>query len=72
MALCTQDPEILYHGECAYAVPQKDGTIEVRVYASNNVQHVAAGVTNNAEHAERLCGRLNRYPRQVRQAYGLL
>ena len=61
----------LYEGPCAYAVPAKAG-FDVIVYSSNAVQHVSAGTVPDAARAERLCRRLNAYPRQSRQAHGLL
>jgi hypothetical protein len=61
----------LYEGPCAYAVPVKAG-FDVIVYSSNSVQHVLAGTVPDASRAARLCRRLNAYPRQSRQAHGLL
>jgi hypothetical protein len=61
----------LYEGPCAYAVPAKAG-FDVIVYSSNSVQHVSAGTVPDAARAERLCRRLNAYPRQSRQSHGLL
>ena len=61
----------LYEGPCAYAVPAKAG-FDVIVYSTNAVQHMRAGTVPNAARAERLCRRLNAYPRQTRQAHGLL
>ena len=61
----------LYEGPCAYAVPAKAG-YDVIVYSSNAVQHIRAGTVPDAARAERLCRRLNAYPRQSRQSHGLL
>ena len=61
----------LYEGPCAYAVPAKAG-FDVIVYSSNAVQHIRAGTVPDAARAERLCRRLNAYPRQSRRAHGLL
>ena len=61
----------LYEGPCAYAVPANSG-FDVIVYSSNAVQHIRAGTVPDAARAERLCRRLNAYPRQSRQAHGLL
>lgn len=66
-----KDPAILGEGPCAYAVPVAD-RYEIRVFSSNAVQHVAAGQVATAEHAERLCRRLNAYPRQTREFHGLI
>jgi hypothetical protein len=66
-----RDPTILFGGACAYALRSKGG-YEVRVYSSNGVQHVAAGEAPDAERAERVCRRLNAYPRQTRAYHGLL
>ena len=62
---------LLYEGPCAYAVPAKAG-FDVIVYSTNAVQHVSAGTVPDAVMAERLCRRLNAYPRQSRQFHGLL
>jgi hypothetical protein len=61
----------LYEGLCAYAVPARAG-FDVIVYSTNAVQHMRAGTVPDAARAERLCRRLNAYPRQTRQAHGLL
>jgi hypothetical protein len=61
----------LYEGPCAYAVPANTG-FDVIVYSSNFVQHIRAGTVPDEARAERLCRRLNAYPRQSRQSHGLL
>lgn len=62
---------ILWEGPCAYVVKTRE-CYEVIVYSTNCVSHVPAGVTDDATRAERTCRRLNAYPRQTRQAHGLL
>lgn len=62
---------ILWEGPCAY-VRVTRGCHEIIVYSSNCVVHVPAGTTDDGARAESVCRRLNAYPRQTRQAYGLL
>lgn len=61
----------LWEGQCAYAVAVPNG-YEIIVYSTNSVRHVVAGIADTVERAERVTGRLNKYPRQSRQACGLL
>lgn len=62
---------ILFEGPCAYVV--KTGEChEIIMHSSNYVTHKPAGITEDCARAERVCRRLNAYPRQTRQAYGLL
>lgn len=65
----TKDP--LFEGPACYATQGKAG-YEIVVYSSNAVQHVLAGTVPSLERAETLCGRFNAYPRQTRQAFGLI
>lgn len=62
---------ILWEGPCAYVIKTRE-CFEIIVYSSNCVTHKPAGKTDDAAQAERVCGRLNAYPRQTRQAHGLL
>lgn len=59
---------VLFEGPVAYAV-QKRETFRVMVYSTNSVRHIEVGTIINRAQAERLCARLNRYPRNVREAY---
>lgn len=67
----TRESDILWEGPCAYVVKTRD-CYEVRVFSTNYVTHMHAGTTDDAARAERVCKGLNAYPRQTRQAYGLL
>lgn len=62
---------ILHEGPCAYAVRAKE-CFEIIVHSSNYVSHKPAGITDDATRAERIRRRLNAYPRQTREAFGLL
>lgn len=66
-----REPTIVMEGPCAYVVQSGDN-YDVRVHSTNYVTHVSAGKTASLSSAERTCNGLNRYPRQTRQAYGLL
>jgi hypothetical protein len=66
-----REPVILWEGACAYVL-HKGARYEIRVFSSNSVQHVVAGETEDGARAESVCRRLNAYPRQTRQAHGLL
>jgi hypothetical protein len=61
---------ILWEGPCAYVLRTRE-CYEVIVFSTNYVTHKPAGITDDAERAERTCRGLNRYPRQTREAYGL-
>lgn len=62
---------ILWEGECAYVVHFRE-CYEIIVFSSNHVAHKPAGITDDGARAESICRRLNAYPRQTRNAYGLL
>lgn len=62
---------ILWEGPCAYVRVTRE-CHEVIVYSTNSVTHVSAGTTDQADRAESTCRRLNSYPRQTRNTYGLL
>ncbi len=62
---------ILWEGPCAYVVNVRE-RYEIVVYSTNCTTHKPAGTTDDAARAESVCRRLNAYPRQTRQAYGLL
>lgn len=62
---------ILWEGPCAYVRKTRE-CYEILVHSSNHVTHVPAGITDDAAKAESTCRRLNAYPRQTRQAFGLL
>ncbi len=66
------EPNILYEGPCAYAVCKARDVYDIMVYSSNSVTHVLAGVATSEAQAERVTRRLNAYPRQTRQAHGLM
>jgi hypothetical protein len=65
------EPVILWEGPCAYVVRTRE-CYEIIVHSSNYVTHKPAGITDDAARAERVVKGLNAYPRQTRQAYGLL
>lgn len=70
-----REPIILWEGECCYALrEEKDGAVsyDIRVFSSNCVRHVSAGVVNDGARAEAVCKRLNAYPKQTRHFHGLL
>lgn len=62
---------ILWEGPCAFVRHARE-CYEIIVHSSNHVMHRPAGITDDAEKAERICRRLNAYPRQTRAHYGLL
>lgn len=62
---------IFWEGPVAYVIKTRK-CFEIIVYSSNCVTHKPAGITDDAKKAERVCRRLNAYPRQTRQAHGLL
>lgn len=62
---------ILWEGPCSYVIRTGE-CHEIMVYSSNCVTHKPAGITEHADRAESTCRRLNAYPRQTRQAFGLL
>lgn len=62
---------ILFEGPCAYVL-RIGSCHHVIVHSSNHVTHKPAGMTEHADRAEKTCKDLNAYPRQTRQAYGLL
>lgn len=68
-----REPVILWEGPCAYAVRELGG-YTIRAHSSNHVTHVEAGrvLLTDGARAERVCRRLNAYPRQTREAFGLL
>ena len=63
--------EILWEGPCAYVVKTGE-CYEVMIHSTNHVVHVPAGMTDDADRAERACKGLNAYPRQARERYNLL
>lgn len=65
------DQTILWEGACAYVVRTGE-CYEIIVHSTNYVTHKPAGITEHADRAESTCRRLNAYPRQTRQAYGLI
>ena len=65
------DQSILWEGPCAYVLRTRD-CYEIIVHSTNCVTHKPAGITEHADRAESTCRRLNAYPRQTRQAFGLL
>ena len=67
-----REPDILFEGPCAYAVRNTATDYEIRVFSTNCVRHVSAGRAPSAERAERVCSRLNAYPRQTREFHGLI
>jgi hypothetical protein len=62
---------ILWEGPCAYVL-RIGQCHHVIVHSSNYVTHKPAGITEHADRAESTCRRLNAYPRQTRQAFGVL
>jgi hypothetical protein len=67
----TPGQSILWEGPCAYVVRTGE-CYEIIVYSSNCVTHKPAGITEHSDRAESTCRRLNAYPRQTRQAFGVL
>jgi hypothetical protein len=66
-----RDQIILWEGPCAYVV--KTGEChEIIVHSSNYVTHKPAGITASPGQAARICRSLNAYPKQTRDAFGLL
>jgi hypothetical protein len=76
MASVRDGENIHFEGACCYAVQKHDfkgdGRFEIRIFSTNCVVHLAIGLALSHSKAERICARLNAYPRQTRQAHGLL
>lgn len=66
-----REPVLLWEGPCAYVNRVKDG-YEIIVHSTNCTEHVLAGTTEDGARAERICRRLNAYPKQTRHFHGLL
>lgn len=66
-----KEPSILWEGLCSYAV--KHGSdFDIVVYSSNSAIHTVVHTLADSVRAERVCRRLNAYPRQTRDSFGLL